>query len=234
MKFKWQTLVALFLLSFPVYADTFTISYSGSDSRSKEFNDNFLPVLSNLVQKDLNILPQDCVQIEKVPILRYDENIRVYFIGEDTGYHNSFGINETLIFNDASQPPNNNMGRTKRFPLLPGDFVDLGKMRSGDELDFYLIANNKRMFRSSDEDSRSKIFVNFAQANNPYIIVSFEDSISDNGRRDYSDNLLAIYIGENNVQDLLNNNYGVPAPEPEHLWIVIIILGIFLMFQKVY
>lgn len=174
--------------------------------------------------------------------------VRAYFVGEMTGYHDSLsfyslgfnvgsgGVEEgdpLLIFPDASINPSyghsGNAERTKTAPLFPGDFVEMGTAAAGTELDFFLIANganNGTNIFSTDPNlsvDGTNRAVAFAQANNPYILIGFEDLIGE-GPRDYSDVLFAVYVGEQNVAAMMYSpmpSPGVPAPEPGFIWLLV-------------
>ena len=193
------------------------VGLAGSDEQSKEF---------------LSINYDDYISVKSDSlILAEDFNIRAYFVGENTGYHNSLGftLNEktSLIFPDTSLPSNYysspNTRRTERFPLFPGDFVNLGNIEAGNKLDFFLVIKDK----IADPNQ----MVCFAQAENPYIFINFDDR----GKTDYNDVLIAIYVGEKNAQSILDNNTGengIPAPEPGFIWLTVTCLGVWLSRKK--
>ena len=96
-----------------------------------EYNaDLFLREADNINQNDLT--------------LKQNSTVRAYFIGETAGYKNTLGIaingETSLIFPDASSDQNNN-GKA----LFPGDFVELGSLKEGTLLDFFLIPNGARL-----------------------------------------------------------------------------------------
>jgi hypothetical protein len=180
--------------------------------------------------------------------------VRAYFVGSDTSYNNSLGFNTTgqgvdgaplLIFPNASTAvkfANADSGkldsdlRTTSTPLFPGDFVDLsgerGMLEKGTNLDFFLIRdgfNTQPKVGSAPDilSAASGNLVAFAQADNPYVLISFEDG---SGSNDYSDTLFAIDMGANNVNALLSrggagNVAGVPAPEPGVIWALVLGAG---------
>ena len=181
--------------------------------------------------------------------------VRAYFVGSDTSYNNSLGFNTSgqgvdgsplLIFPNAStavkfanadsRKLDSNL-RTTSTPLFPGDFVDLGSgergmLEKGTNLDFFLIRdgfNTQPKVGSAPDilSAASGNLVAFAQADNPYVLISFEDG---SGSNDYSDTLFAIDMGANNVNALLSrggagNVAGVPAPEPGVIWALVLGAG---------
>ena len=154
-----------------------------------------------------------------------DADVRVYFVGEGAGYANTLGFTTDgsgrsdsdtakLIFPNASSSvsafdPASNVRRTAAEPLLPGDFVNLGKMRAGSALDFFLIADGANggttafsTQRSANADGINHV-VSFAYAmkDSPYLILGFEDLMG-GGDRDFNDLLVAVDIGAINVAAL--------------------------------
>ena len=105
-------------------------------------------------------------------ILATSTDVRVYFVSEGAGYHNSMGVasqmpgdptpynswdqavasSSRLLFPDASSTEGSVTDgtgtygtRTQSEPLLPGDFVNAGTYAAGTKLDFFLLsggANN--------------------------------------------------------------------------------------------
>ena len=247
----------------PVQSDEFPlgldivapVELAGSDAASANFQSSVLPSLQPLVNTNLSgIVPGgdygNFVALDPGALtLAVAADVRAYFVGESTGYRNSLGFttggaglnlenNPLLIFPNASMPPNfgtpANPQRSDKTPLFPGDFVDLGSMAAGTQLDFFLIAkgadDGERVFwtdssMNPDGTDRAVALVSFAQADSPYVLVGFEDLVSDSGTRDYSDVLFAVYVGEANVAAMLGGggggNYGVPAPEPGLLWLLV-------------
>ena len=126
-------------------------------------------------------------------------NVRVYFLGEGAGYHNTLGFNNSgvgafegspsLIFPDASSRVSwyNSAAsvalRTNREPLAAGDFVDLGLMDAGQTLDFFLISNGANNARSNQVWTAYESYnsdglqhmASFAMQDSPYLLLSFED-----------------------------------------------------------
>jgi hypothetical protein len=232
------------------------VGLAGSDAASANFQNRILPTLQPLVNQNLaGIEPgaefNNFVALDPGALkLAVAADVRAYFVGEDTGYHNSLGFttggggldtgNPLLIFPDATMPSNygssSNAKRTPTAPLFPGDFVNLGNLAAGTELDFFLIANGdnngENIFwtdssMNPDGTNRSVALVSFAQANSPYVLIGFEDLIGGGGR-DYTDVLFAVYVGEENVAAMLaggGGSHGVPAPEPGLIWLLVAASG---------
>jgi len=96
--------------------------------------------------------------------------------------------------------------------------------------DFFLVSrgdtNQEQLFSTDSRvnpDGTSRA-VAFAQANSPYVVVSFED-LAGSGQRNYSDVVFAVYVGEQNVAAMLAGapsfSPGLPAPEPGFIWLMV-------------
>lgn len=208
------------------------VMQAGSDTASANFQQSTLPSINQLLSTRIS---------EQTPMndsaflldpsrlsLRTESDIRVYFVGEGAGYHNTLGFtltangqvggNPTLIFPDASSPisaydPAPTAVRTGSMPLLPGDFVNLGTASAGSKLDFFLISNGANGGKSTfgTVAANNPDFINhvvaFAITDSPYLILGFEDWFG-GGDRDFNDVLIAVNIGARNVGSLTG------APEP--------------------
>ncbi len=166
--------------------------------------------------------------------LKTSTDVRIYFIGENVSKNNALGFNvdarglkggdPQLIFPSIatrdtgllSGDPNDKI-RKKNDPLVPGDFVDLGKVSAGKTLDFFLISDSDKKNPGPVWSSDSSVnadglahAIAFYYPGNPYLILSFEDTQSSRGL-DFNDNMFALDIG--GIQNLLKSG-GTPTPEP--------------------
>ena len=224
---------------------------AGSDEKSADFQQNSLPELQNFINLALGERQalSDVASIALDPTklkLNTMSDVRVYFVGEGAGYHNTLGINTEgvgiqegnpdLIFPDSSsynsyfQNGDETIGyRSNSYPLLPGDFVDLGTFGGGTQLDFFLIANGayggQNTYTAHEDKNPDGIqhTVSFAIEGSPYLLIGFED-LYGGGDRDYNDLLFAVDIGEHNVAHLAN-------PEPSTFVIITALVG-FLFWTK--
>jgi hypothetical protein len=215
------------------------VALAASDTESSDFQTNTLPLMAPLIDENLATYDpgSDFVALRPDALaLAVAADVRVYFVEEQTGYHNSLGFNTggggidtgnpLLIFPDATHPRNNN--RRRRAPLLPGDFVAMGQFDGGTHLDFFLVSDGARggtdVFSTQSDLNPDGIeqVVAFAQVQSPYLLLGFEDRLRPR-RYDLNDVLTAVYLGEENVQWLIDNAplNGVPAPEPASIWIVV-------------
>jgi hypothetical protein len=225
------------------------VMVAGSDERSAGFQKEVLPSITDLLNKNLSestkFATAGSFALDPTKLrLSVDSTARVYFLGEGAGYRNTLGFNTLapgegtpkqsltgtaqLIFPDASSSvstydPAVSAKRTSSAPLLPGDFVDLGKFGAGTTLDFFLVANGAGGGRdiwtapASRNADRFDHVVAFALPESPYLIIGFED-LWGGGDRDFNDVLFAVDIGAVNVQRLLS------TPEPA-AWLSLLSLG---------
>ncbi len=271
---------------------------AGSDKTSAVFQQSSLPDITSYLNQTLGESnPFDSSAFLLDPsklLLRTEADVRVYFIGEGTGYRNTLGFNTSygsdsdvksltgfmenavasdkasdnnkdkekvkdnygarepvpipyevskdgyLIFPDASSPisiydPSSKAVRTETAPLLPGDFVDLGRFSSGTLLDFFLIANGADdgtttySTQSSLNPDGIDHVVAFAYGlkDSPYLLLGFED-LYGGGDKDFNDVLFAIDIGKVNIASL------TATPEPSTVLILVglITFGIVLKRRK--
>ncbi len=223
---------------------------AGSDDRSAAFQKEALPALNDFLKKSLGekVAVNDSRLLLDPSKLKLQEksDVRVYFVGEGAGFNNTLGFNTTgsgisegdpqLIFPNASSTvssydPAKDPKRTSSAPLLPGDFVNLGRMDKGTVLDFFLIANGasggSNIF--STDQSVNKDGINhvvafaYAMANSPFLIIGFED-LWGGGDRDFNDLLFAVDIGAANIRNLTS------TPEPAMATTLLGLLG--LAFQR--
>lgn len=224
-----------------------TVKKAGSDDASKDFQSNYLPTMSEWGDLDLtapsftDLTSTIALDPSKISLAtQYDT--RVYFIGDNTELHNTLGFNTSgggissgnplLIFPDASETSiqfsffgRSFAFRTANEPLVSGDFVDLGTMNSGTQLDFFLIADGANggtdVFStqtSINPDGLSHALV-YAMPDSPYLFIGFEDLYGDT-TGDYKDLLYAVDIGKANVGALIN------MPEPSTIFILSSFIGL--------
>jgi len=212
------------------------VQIAGSDAAAKNFQTNVLPGMlameSKLLPEYKSHSPQNLATFSLDPsklVLSFDTSARAYFLGEGAAYQNTLGISTTdagpaspgasLIFPNASNPlalgGSGKDIRSTSDPLLPGDFVNLGTLKAGTALDFFLIAygaSGGRDFVSTNQSLNKDGIVHavaMAAAGSPYLVISFEDMIG-GGDRDYNDVFFAVDLGKANVARLM----GLGAPEP--------------------
>lgn len=219
---------------------TSPVYQAGSDSNSADFQANHLPTFQEFINVNLTEKGalQDTSNLALDPsklILSTQSDVRAYFIGEGAGYHNTLGFNVTgsgiaegnplLIFPDSSsynsyyEGGNNTQGyRSNNYPLLPGDFADLGTHQAETKLDFFVIANGARGGTNvySTQESLNPDGINhvisYAIEDSPYLLIGFED-LYGGGDLDFNDLIFVADIGASNVQNLILTS----NPEPSTL-----------------
>ncbi|MCP4645967.1 MAG: DUF4114 domain-containing protein [bacterium] len=162
--------------------------------------------------------------------------VRIYFVGEAAGRGNALGINlngigekdgdPKLIFPNVEASPDLYKGpslidgesgvlnvepygeRRADATLIPGDFVDLGTLPAGTQLNFFLVSGVNQqgpiVFTVAPEHNPDNVehMVAVALEDSPYLLVSFEDLLN-GGDKDYSDCVFAVEMSAYNVQALL-------------------------------
>ena len=225
---------------------------AGSNEASADFQENSLPGMLDFIDQNLNETQSlnDVSGVSLDPAKLYLNtvaDVQVYFLGEGAGYHNTLGFttdgiglegtNPELIFPDASSydswytEGNTTQGyRSESYPLLPGDYVDLGTMDAATQLDFFLIANGanggRDVYTAHDQYNPDGIqhVVSYALEGSPYLIIGFED-LYGGGDQDYNDLVFAVDIGYRNVQTLAN-------PEPATWMTLGLVLGLIFLFKR--
>ena len=212
------------------------VDVAGSDAAARNFQTNVLPgLLATVKQKlpeyqghsvaNLATLASGAAMLH----LSSDSTARVYFLTEGAGYQNTLGISTTgggplspdaaLIFPNASSTTgfggSGSLVRTATEPLAPGDFVNLGAIKAGTSLDFFLIAygatGGKDFYSTNSSLNQDGLIhaVTMAANGSTYLIIGFED-MKGGGDRDFNDVVIAVEITPSIVPHIA----GIGAPEP--------------------
>lgn len=156
-------------------------------------------------------------------------DVKAYMVGDEIG--NGTGKEYAIGFNPAgpgvtSGDPKlifplaqtNGTIRSGTFPLLPGDYVDLGQFAAGSHLDFFAIADPTPGYSTNDATDLQKVFSTaagdlnarlYALTGTAYLLVTFEGK--DKFGVDYNDVAIAVNVGADNIRHLMG------APEPSLL-----------------
>lgn len=219
----------------PIYD---TLKMAASDRKSAQFQRGALPELIVAASQKFNsenIAAHfgDVVLDPQRLVVTETTRVRMYFVGEASGYKNAVGVNlsgvglhegdpkllipdETCrlklyeaanqVQGDPPRLPTEPFGeRTEEFPLHPGDFVELGRIEAGTRLNFFLVSQQEeRVYTTVPEANPDGI---------PHMVaLAVEDSpymvisfedMYGGGDRDYSDCVLAIEMSHYNIQALL-------------------------------
>jgi len=200
------------------------VQMAGSDAAAANFQATALPSFTAIFNDSLSAArasnPFSAVALDPSKLtLSSDSNVRVYFVGEGAGYRNTLGFattgggvtgsNAALIFPDASTWGNERYGWA---PLSPGDFVDLGTLKAGSALDFFLIADGamggKEVYTTNQSDNRDGLAhaAVLAPDGSPFLLFGFEDMLGSGNSR-FNDVVFAVEITK-------ANGAGLAAPEP--------------------
>jgi len=211
------------------------VQLAGSDQQASDFMINDLPILNEAVSDNLSerqvvsgvsALSLDPTQLR----LEAEAAVRVYFIDEGAGYHNTLGyytgdpaqISEglantdaQLIFPDASESRN----RTESTPLQVGDFVDLGTQSADTQMNFFLVANGagggSNVYTADPALNPDGVehFISLVAtpvADSPYLLFGVED-LYGGGDRDYNDLVFSVDLGYENVAALVAATVPLPS-----------------------
>lgn len=214
-----------------------------SDARAVDFNENHLPAFQNFISANLgeSSVFEDAGLFSIDPanlILKSNFDSRVYFVSEEAGFSNTLGFNtngESGI-NKSSQLifPNASTGekRTKSTPLKQGDFVQLGNLEKGTQLDFFLIANGanggKTVFSTDNNPDGLQHMIAFVPTGSPFLLIGFEDLLG-GGDLDYNDILFAVDVGKENINSIV----GAPEPGPTIIFIAFFLIFIFAYHREI-
>lgn len=211
------------------------VRQAGSDARSQAFSKNIIPQVMDIATSLLDSgrvfgdrhhfrLDQDKLYTSS----RTPYPVRVYFIAEGAGYQNSIGLSLNyagateggdmrLVFPNASMPVQGVNFRSGDFgsrrpdaPLLPGDYVEIGEIPAGVQLDFFIVQDGARVgnawvFGNRDEQNpdRFQHVISYVIPGSPFLIVGFED-LWMGGDMDYEDVLIVVDLGKENVDNLID------------------------------
>ena len=227
------------------------VMQAGSTTDSKNFDTTVMPSLLDFIKKSLpetvNNTKSSAFEVDPSKlVLKSDYNVTATFVYENAGYHNSIGVDTVaagqkgpksaldevtsdtakLLFPDTSTPAGGAAAigtgaTTQDQPVVPGDFVNLGNVKAGAALDFFLVANGanggNQVFSANEalnQDGFNQHVAGFTthlfavpQLNSPYLFLSFED-LWGGGDKDINDTIIAINVGAATVNSLL------ATPEP--------------------
>lgn len=170
-----------------------------------------------------------------------DYTPRVYFLSEGACYLNALGVTVATVTAPTSNPPsgaNFSVGssytvfplgqsiissvtcgtkptqQSASYPLLPGDFVQLGTVSAGQQLAFFLMSNMnssgtpQNVFyngASNNPDGFQHMIAFFPDTTSQYLIIGFEDELASPGSscdKDCNDLVFVVDVGPGNAAAL--------------------------------
>ena len=205
-----------------------------------------IPEFQKLVQKESLEITADKVSAQKLDastlFLKHDHNVRVWFINEGAGYKNQLAYEATkgsdykkaMIFDDISCKSDCELSNGNNAPLDIGDFVDLGLIKGGTQLNFLLKADgananpaNGDVYgadASLNSDGLQHLMAFAVQAGGrDYLLMGFED-LRNGGDKDYNDAVFVVDFGEGNLTQAV--------PEASNVAAILGVTGAGLMLRR--
>jgi hypothetical protein len=152
--------------------------------------------------------------------LQHDHDVRVWFVNEGAGYRNQLAYEATkkseyqkgMIFDDVSCYTANGankacqMGNGASGVLDIGDFVDLGIINGGAQVNFFLRADaanpntlNGEIYGANSAFNPDKFEHMVAYEYKGYLLMGFED-LWMGGDKDYNDTVFVVDFGKGNLK----------------------------------
>lgn len=208
---------------------------SGSDAASLTFESVkpvFLDKITSTLPEGVRFTGASVNQLDPTRLyFNSDYAPRIYFLYEGACYDNALGVTIAPASTPSSQPTaganyivfplvhssigpacSSGLGvRSKREPLLAGDFVQLPTVNAGQQLAFFIMSqmdvagNPANVFYNGAANNADKFqhLIAFFPDNSQYMIIGFED-MSKGGDKDCNDLVFAVDIGPNNAAALRN------------------------------
>lgn len=232
-KCSWKTLIGASVVLGCILSLTDSVAAAGLgfNRRADDPNNSFyqsINTFQQFVNTERNTLDASKIGARTLDAskltLKADQNISVFFINEGANYRNQLGlnmsgttsINNQLLFSDLTctsgcqytgyRSPSNQFGTPDNKPLEIGDYFNLGTVKSGTSLDFFLrqdgynnqYANN---FYAQSDRNVDKIQHLIAYDYNDFLVLAWED-LTNGGDKDYNDVVFALDIGANNINQI--------------------------------
>ncbi len=201
----------------------------GGDQRARDFQNNTMPALSQLLRGNLasgRSLGGNAVQVLDPTRLRLttETDARMYFIGGTEDLRNNLGSDDRearVLFGGVSNDR-----------VDAGAYADLGRLPAGSDLDFFVITKrtgSERYALSTSATSNPDAIAHgatFAAVHGTMLILGF-DQIYGDGDDEFNRLLFAIDLGSVNVAALT----GTPEPRT---WLVLgtLVGGVFWLKRR--
>ncbi|GAB1540678.1 hypothetical protein NUACC21_33470 [Scytonema sp. NUACC21] len=184
---------------------------------------SFIEKFQEFVQPETISIPENSLnKLDPTKLsLKYDHNVRIWFLNEGAGYKNQLAYEaikgndyqKGLLFNniscDISQSANSKCQIGEESPegvLDIGDYVDLGKIPGGTQLNFFTKANgfndpNGYVYGANAETNPDGLEHLVAYEVNDYLLLGFEDLYGPEGPsdRDFNDVVFVLDFGKDNI-----------------------------------
>ncbi|MBW4631680.1 MAG: DUF4114 domain-containing protein [Iphinoe sp. HA4291-MV1] len=219
----------------PASAATFTSENLTTNEVKDKSTDNsqvqsLIPQFQQYVQKEEIAIPEDKLKkLDPTKLsLKYDNNVRVWFLNEGASYKNQLAYEaikgseyqKGLIFDNISCDSSNSANSACQVGENPGvldigDYVDLGKISGGTQLNFFLKADgfnnpNGNIYGADASQNPDKLNHIVAYEVDGYLLLGFEDLYGPEGSteggnngiasdRDFNDVVFLIDFGKNNI-----------------------------------
>ncbi|MEM9923338.1 MAG: DUF4114 domain-containing protein [Cyanobacteria bacterium P01_D01_bin.50] len=216
-----------------------------------------IPQFQKLVQKERLAIGAQEVAAQRLDptklFLKHDHNVKVWFINEGAGYRNQLAYEATkgdnydkgMIFNDIACKTGCQLSNGKNAPLDIGDFVDLGLIKGGTQLNFLLKADGARANpangdiygadESLNRDGLQHLMAFDVEAGDRnYLLMGFED-LRNGGDLDYNDAVFVVDFGEGNLTDKPGNlklAQAAKVPEASNMAAILGITSASLMLRR--
>ncbi|MBU7582055.1 MAG: DUF4114 domain-containing protein [Nostoc sp. TH1S01] len=191
--------------------------------KDKSEDQNFLSILPQfqaLVQKDGVAIPADQIKAQKVDFsqlfLKQKHNVRVWFLNEGASYKNQLAYesirgdkyDKGMIFENIScDSSKNKCEKGEKDGVLDiGDFVDLGSLKAGTQMNFLLKADGYSTTPKNGEIYGADPSLNpdglqhlMGWKVGNYLLMGFED-LRKAGDKDYNDAIFVVDFGKDNFK----------------------------------
>ncbi|MEO0683861.1 MAG: DUF4114 domain-containing protein, partial [Cyanobacteria bacterium J06649_11] len=210
-----------------------------------------------LVQKERLAIGAEEVKAQRLDanklFLKHDHEMRVWFINEGAGYRNQLAYEATkgddyekgMIFDDIACTTGCQLSNGSNGVIDIGDFVDLGLIEGGTQLNFLLKADgaskNTRngdiygVDESLNRDGLQHLMAFEVEAGGrEYLMMGFED-LRNGGDLDYNDAVFVVDFGEGNLTDRPTPPKFAQAakvPEASNMAAIFGVTGAALMFRR--
>lgn len=217
-------------LGLPLVGSTYR---DGTDSLSQSFDtykQSYLNIITSRLPEGVAFTGANLNQLDPTRLyFLFDYAPRVYYIYEGACYDNALGVTIATVSAPTNKPTtgasctvfpfvhasiapvcaSGSGKRSRKEPLLAGDFVQLPTVKAGQQLAFFIMANMDKSSNpanvfyngNSNNPDNFQHLICFFPDNSQYLIIGFEDMYG-GGDRDCNDLMFVVDIGPNNAAAL--------------------------------